>query len=255
MLGAAILGGPAPAAADALNPPNALSGTFGESDGIAQVVPGTGAMTYSIPFRLPEARGTAQPSLSLNYISGAGTGDAGQGWSLNLPSIERAPLAGMPKYLDPGDHESAEDRYSYGGHALTFICVVGGSPACPATEAAGVMPTFVNGWRHYRLQVEGTFERFFLSNDRRTWIVQRHGGELLEFGMPLTKPELTGPATDIQAGTTKVFRWNLVRQRDRHGDLNVIVYNWAGTTTGPRATNGLDHSRIATTRRSVADDS
>ena len=76
MLGAAVLSGPTPAAADA---PNGLSGTFGESDGSAQVAPGTGAMTYSMPFRLPEARGMAQPSLALGYVSGTGTGDAGLG--------------------------------------------------------------------------------------------------------------------------------------------------------------------------------
>ena len=230
MLGAAVLACPAPAAADA---PNGLSGTFGESDGSAQVVPGTGAMTYSIPFRLPEARGTAQPSLSLNYISGAGTGDAGQGWSLNIPSIERTPLAGAPKYLDPpasAAKEYLEDRYGYAGRALTFVCVVGGSPACPATEAAGDMPPWATGWRHYRLQVEGTFERFFLNSNRTTWIVQRRGGEILEFGVPITSPALTGPATDVQGGTSKIFRWNLARQHDRHGVLNTIVYSWAGTS-------------------------
>ena len=25
-----------------------------------------------------------------------------------------------------------------------------------------------------------------------------------------------------------VFRWNLARQRDAHGDLNTIVYSWVG---------------------------
>jgi hypothetical protein len=196
-------------------------------------------MTYTIPFRLPAARGTAQPSLSLGYVSGAGVGEAGVGWSLSLPSIERAPLAGAPKYLDPGSapeqaKQSAEDRYAYSGRPLTFICVVGGLPACPADEAAGLMPTWASGYRHYRLQVEGTFDRFFQSADRRTWIVQRRGGEILEFGVPITMAGLTGAATDVRFGTNSIFRWNLVRQHDRHGTLNTIVYSWTGTRPNAR---------------------
>ncbi len=230
-LGIALLGGDStPARAD--DPPNGLSGTFGENAGRPQVAVGTGAMTYEVPFQLPPARGAAQPGLSLHYTSGGGVGEAGVGWSLDLPAIERAPLAGAPKYRDPAsDTPADEDRYTYGGRPLTFLCIVGTTPCSSAAEAdvAGPGPAWANGYRHYRLQVEGSFERFFQKPDRKTWIVQRRGGEILEFGAPLTKPNVSPPSYDVSAGTTSVFRWNLVRQRDLHGEFNTIIYSWAGT--------------------------
>jgi hypothetical protein len=184
-------------------------------------------MTYVIPFELPRARGNSQPSLALQYQSGAATGEAGLGWSLLLPQIERAPLSGWPKYIDNGS-PVAEDRYTFNGQPLTFICTVGGEPACPHNEQLGPMPGWAHGFRHYRLQVEGTFERFFLSADRQTWIVQRRGGEILELGAPRTRPDLTGPAQDLEPGVG-VYRWNLARQYDLHGTHNLVVYRWAGT--------------------------
>jgi Salmonella virulence plasmid 65kDa B protein len=176
----------------AADPPNGLSGSFGESAGSAQVVLSSGAMTYGVPFVLPRGRGNAQPSLAIQYRSGAPSGEAGLGWSLNLPQIERAPLSGWPKYIDDGN-PMTEDRYAFNGQPLTFVCVVGGTPACPMNEQVGPMPTWAEGFRHYRLQVEGSFERFFLSPDRRTWMVQRRGGEIMEFGAPARAPILPAP--------------------------------------------------------------
>jgi hypothetical protein len=227
-LAALVLGGQA-GDVEAADPPNGLTGIFGESAGSARVVPSSGAMAYTVAFELPRARGNSQPSLALQYASGAGTGEGGMGWSLNLPQIERAPLSGWPKYIDNGVARD-EDRYTYSGQPLTFICVVGGSPACPANEQVGPMPSWANGYRHYRLLVEGTFERFFLSADRQTWIVQRRGGELLEFGAPLTRADLTGPGHDIDIGAG-VFRWNIVRQHDLHGIRNLVVYGWIGLSS------------------------
>ena len=109
------------------DPPNGLSGTFSESSGSPQVIPSSGAMSYAVPFDLPQGRGNSQLSLAIQYRSGAPTGEAGLGWSLTLPQIERAPLSGWPKYVDNGDAQ-AEDRYVFNGQPLTFICVVGGSP-------------------------------------------------------------------------------------------------------------------------------
>ena len=85
---ATVLGGDVGRAA-ASDPPNGMSGVFGQNGNSSQVVPGTGAMTYSVPFQLPAARGSAEPYLGLHYTSGAGTEEAGEGWSLGLPSIER----------------------------------------------------------------------------------------------------------------------------------------------------------------------
>jgi hypothetical protein len=209
-------------------PPEGISGQFAEtvvrsSGGV------TGSMSYSIAFDLPAARGDVQPDLTLTYGSDRGTGEAGEGWRLNNTSIERAPLSGWPKYSDLGTPES-EDRYEYGGRPLTFICTVGASGVdqtqCPASPAIGAMPAWAKGYRHYRLQVEGSFERFFLSPARDRWIVQKRGGATLEFGAPLTQPALASGSHDDDEKTGKTFRWNLVRVHDRHLKRNLIVYRW-----------------------------
>ena len=213
--------------ARATDAPYGLSGTSGEQLGVERVGQ-SGAMTYSIPFELPANRGSAQPSLGLSYASGARTGDAGVGWSLDLPSIERAPLSGWPKYIDDGTLQN-EDRYAFNGDPLTFICVVG---SCPSTEAVGPtvgMPE-VSGYRYYRRQIESGFERFFLSPDRSTWLVQLRGGGWLELGYPITRPDLVVSSPmdiDNSTPTPRAFRWNLAVQRDLHGDKNIVYYRWA----------------------------
>ena len=223
--------------------PDGVSGTYGETSGRGIVDESSGAMTYSIPFDLPAARGNAQPALALSYRSNSGTGEAGEDWWLSLPVIERAPLSNWPKYVDNGN-EAAEDRYTYSGQVLAFICTVGGTivSGCPAE--AGPMPAWANGYRHYRLRVDRGGERFFLDPSRQRWLVQQRGGQLMEFGQPLTQPALAAAAVDREpTAGNKVFRWNLARHYDLHGietaassgslglARNVIVYNWSQSAT------------------------
>lgn len=214
--------------AQATDPPFGLAGVAGESIASIHEVPSSGAMNWGATFDLPPNRGAAQPHLALRYASGARAGEAGWGWSLDLPSIERAPLSGWPKYLDNGNL-SDEDRYAFNGDPLTFICVVG---SCSGDAQLG--PTTgmaeISGYRYYRRQVESGFERFFLSPDRSTWVVQRRGGEILELGYPLTRPDLVMSSPidlDNSTPTSRAFRWNLAVQRDLHGDKNIVYYQWA----------------------------
>ncbi len=246
LLGALILIARSDALAEGAGPstPDGVTGTFGEASPQGAVDESTGAMGYSIPFQLPAARGDAQPSLSLHYRSNSGTGEAGEDWSLNIPSIERAPLSNWPKYLD-NNIDSGEDRYTYGGQPLSYVCTVGPENGC--RPEYGQMPAWALGYRHYRLRVDRTGERFFLDNTagtpRRRWLVQRRGGQIMEFGEAKTRPELAPPATDIDSSTNKVFRWNLARQYDLHGiesaassgvlgaARNLVVYKWSQSTT------------------------
>jgi hypothetical protein len=235
--------------------PEGISGTFGESTSTPSIDPATGAMTYTIPFALPVARGDAQPVLGLHYRSMSGTGEAGEGWSLGLPAIERVSLSGWPKYADSGDPGS-EDRFAYLGSVLTFVCTVGERDVvtgknlvCPAT--AGPMPAWAKGYRHYRQHVDTGGERFFLSPDRKTWIVQRKGGEILELGFPLTRPDLSGAAVDEERHLpyAPIFRWNIARQYDLHGieggvlgaarAKNLAVYTWTNFNPSVDAVDGI----------------
>nr|WP_256327749.1 RHS repeat-associated core domain-containing protein [Nitrosospira sp. Nl5] len=193
----------------------------------------TGAMTYNYSFNLPSARGRPQPTLALSYNSSTRDREAGYGWGLNLPVIERKPLSGNPCFKDDGtpivcgeyrgdasSHLSNEDhRYTFNGQPLVLICRLPGAqtptdPHCgddekphwkhvPDWGAAG------NGWLYFRLQVEGQFARFYLSKDRKYWRVQLKGGEVLEFG------DSSGYGVEhVSNNKNAILRWRLVRHLD-----------------------------------------
>jgi hypothetical protein len=57
----------------------------------------TGAAALSVPLPVTPARGMG-PELELSYLSSAGNGEAGLGFSLSLPSISRMTNRGVPDY-------------------------------------------------------------------------------------------------------------------------------------------------------------
>jgi RHS repeat-associated protein len=224
-------------------PGETAEGVFGEgTGGHGQPEPDskTGAMTWTYPFSLPAARGGPQPKLALSYNSSSHDREAGYGWGLDLPVIERKPLSGNPCF-DPdstgtpivcGEQRRdagaliSEERYTYNGQPLVFICQLPGD--CGDDEP---QPDWIsqNGWRYFRLQVEGQFARFYLSENRRYWRVQLKGGDLLEFGEP---PNSSSPGIEHAFGNKNAFlRWRLVRHSDAVHTLsgspfNYINYRW-----------------------------
>jgi RHS repeat-associated protein len=253
----AVLWVPRDAFAELPTGPDGVSGTYGEASGRGIVDESNGAMTYSIPFDLPAARGNAQPALVLHYRSNSGTGEAGEDWSLTLPVIERAPLSNWPKYIDNGN-KALEDRYTYSGEVLVFVCTVGGILSCPAE--AGPMPAWANGHRHYRLRVDRAGERFFLNSSRQRWLVQLRGGQIMEFGEPLTQASVAAAAVDREpTAANKIFRWNLARHYDLHGietaassgslglAKNVVVYRWTQSTTARNVLTDIFYTPPAAT--------
>ena len=236
-------------------PGETAQGVFGEgTTGHGQPDSKTGAMTWTYPFILPAARGRPQPRLALSYNSSSRDREAGYGWGLDLPVIERKPLSGNPCFTPNGtpitcgervdaigkplgsDELRSEERYTYNGQPLVFICQLPGSqtlddPDCgddlqPDWPSTNGWP---NGWRYFRLQVEGQFSRFYLSENRRYWRVQLKGGELLEFGEP---PNSRTPGIEHAFGNENaVLRWRLVRHSDAVHKVsgvpaNYIDYHW-----------------------------
>lgn len=218
-------------------PPDGVSGTFAPS-GEAGPIGSTGAFSTSVPIVLPAGRGGMQPSLGLSYNSLGSTGDAGEGWSLSVPSIQRSTLFGWPRYADNGTSNNLadEDRYTFGGQPLVYICTKGAN-CSENDEFWGRIPSTYQGYRYYRLQTDGSYSRFFLSPDRKRWIVQQRGGTIMEFGEPATRPELGAAAIDEEE-PGKFFRWNPVRAYGLHGARNLIVYVWA-PLIGPPITSCL----------------
>lgn len=183
----------------------------------------TGIATYTVPFAVPAGRGGVQPSLSLGYSSAGGHGVAGVGWDIGVPYVARQTDRGLPKYNDPpegGAFHPEQDRFAFnGGQELVPICLVAAG-ACSGALADEVMPTWANGWQYFRPRVEGSFQRFFWSPDHTTWRVEDRSGGHMELGVPLD-----GSGDDNALETNPddprlIFRWNIVRQYDAHGDPN-----------------------------------
>src|SRR5262245_52649039 len=57
-----------------------------------------GLMSYGVAFELPQGFAAATPSLGLSYSTGTGNSVVGIGWAMQVPSIERLTLRGLPAY-------------------------------------------------------------------------------------------------------------------------------------------------------------
>lgn len=232
-------------------PSETAEGIFGEgTGGHSQPEPDskTGAMNWTYPFSLPAARGGPQPKLALSYNSSSHDREAGYGWGLDLPVIERKPLSGNPCFTSDGEpivcgEQSSntsgtslltEERYTYNGQPLVFICQLqisegGKAPGCDdEDQPKNWFPS--SGWRYFRLQSEGQFARFYLSENRQYWRVQLKGGELLEFGEPPNDNTLSG-IEHAFGNKNAILRWRLVRHSDAVHTLsgspfNYINYHW-----------------------------
>ena len=144
--------------------------------------------------------------------------EAGYGWGLNLPSIEKRSLEGFAE----AGVDSRRPRYAYQGQPLVEICAVGGG--CPREASTTGHPDWAAGWRYYRLQVEGLFARFYMSPDGRTWRVQYKGGEILEFGRPIG--ETYGMPEAVEQKGSAITRWRPVIRRDLQHPNNVVLFRW-----------------------------
>jgi Salmonella virulence plasmid 65kDa B protein len=237
-------------------PGEMAEGVFGEGNtGHGQPDNKTGAMTWTYPFNLPVARGQPQPRLTLSYNSSSHDREAGYGWGLDLPVIEFKPLSGNPcfeingapiacwrqnlhdPHLNLADPLVSGERYTYNGQSLVFICQLPGSQKdCNPDRGTEPQPDLASSgwassrnWRYFRLQVEGQFSRFYLSEDRRYWRVQLKGGELLEFGEP-PNSGILGTEHPLE-NNNAVLRWRLVRHSDAvhkvsGAPVNYIDYRW-----------------------------
>ena len=142
--------------------------------------------TASYPVKLTVAPGVVnfQPDLTLTYNGGNANGPWGLGWKLNLPYIQRQTDEGLPNYDD------SVDRFIYSS----------GEKLIPLPDGS------------YRFENEGQFMRF-----RRL----ASGG--WEAQAPDGKRYVIGDSASAQVTNEYgIFRWQLERQVDTHG--NEIQY-------------------------------
>jgi RHS repeat-associated protein len=223
-------------------PTDSADGVFGEgTTGNGQPDNKTGVMRWSYSFELAKARGRPQPRLGLSYNSSSRDRDAGYGWGLELPVIEIRPLSGNPCFELDGtpvacwkknfphvtEDPNVAERYTFNGQPLVFICQLPApAVACEPNQKDEPQPDWTaNGkWRYFRLQVEGEFSRFYLSENRRLWRVQLKGGQLLEFG---ELADSVAPSIEPSSeNNNAVLRWRLTRQSDAVHPANFISYRW-----------------------------
>ena len=81
----------------AINIPDGPASIEGFGQGY-DVSPSSGLPSLSYPISVPPGRVGLQPSLSLNYEAGGGSGLYGLGWSMGAPSIELSLREGIPLY-------------------------------------------------------------------------------------------------------------------------------------------------------------
>lgn len=112
---------PLPAAMPLPSNPIAVGASVGYLPGSWDVSP-TGQFAYSIPLDVPTGRAGMQPSLSLEYSSGAGNGLLGVGWSLlGLSSITRCAKTLASDGVVKGVDYQSDDNYCLDGNKLVAI--------------------------------------------------------------------------------------------------------------------------------------
>ena len=212
---------------------------------LASVDVSTGAAQTSYPIQLETARGDAQPTLALTYNSSRGTGFAGTGWTLGVPSIARKGASALPLFTDPVvtglmtlSTDATSDDYLFDGRLLVPVCPV--SDGCDIGDGEQFPLVVINDttpWIYYRLEIDDG-SRYFFSPDHQTWLVQTPSGHMLSFGHPLDgqltdgieRPDQT-TITQIGGNPQAVFRWDLVRDTDASN--NTVFYTWTDNLSLP----------------------
>ena len=199
-------------------------GSIGGVGANVSVNPAMGGMSHSVGIEVPQGWPGLTPQVALGYSSMSGSGLLGIGWSMDMPSIERATMHRLPEY-------KASDEF-----------VAGGGDLLVKSGSVGTAPM-------YRSRIEGGFARYqwLDASDGKGgyWKEELPDGLVSYYGA-----DQTGKAIDAARVTTPdggVFRYMLVVTVDRYGHqlrykykktaqyplLDTIEYN-DDTTGAPR---------------------
>jgi RHS repeat-associated protein len=165
----------------------------------------TGDARLSLPIRIPRGRGAYSPSLSISYTSGGGNGWLGVGWDLALSKIEIDTRWGVPDYAGTGP------AYT---HASQARYLLDGAELVPTLDADGPRCADGSSGRRYHTRIEGAFAH-----------ILRCGAGVADFHFEVRDRDGTlfvyGNQTSGDAG---IFRWQLSRVTDVHGNTTRFVY-------------------------------
>ncbi len=156
----------------------------------------TGTSSYPVKFTAAPGRVGFQPELALNYNGGNANGPWGMGWELSIPSIQRRTEEGLPSYDD------AKDQFVF-SNGEKLVLLKDGS---------------------YRFENESTFMRFRRLPDDG-WEAHTPDGVRYLFGES-ENSRVTNPLG--------IFRWELARIIDPHGNEQRYSYLHDGAYAYPR---------------------
>jgi RHS repeat-associated protein len=194
----------------------------------------TGTGRFGVPLPISACRGT-EPSLSLEYDSGNGTGPLGMGWTTSVPNITRRTDKGIPQYADSAE----SDIFVLSGQE-DLVPELAQSP-----EGAWTRQTTQDGEYRvdaYRPRVEGLFARV----ERRTHLIT---GDV--HWRSITSDNITSyfgisPAARVANATnsSQIFRWLLEATFDALGHATFYEYK-AEDLTGVPVDDPSEASRRA----------
>ena len=174
------------------------------------VNPVTGAATLTIPLPLSPSRAGFQPTLTLDYDSGAGNGPFGVGWQVSLASITRRTDKGVPRYRDDAD-----------GLQTDIFILAGCEDLVPTGE-----PQARDGYRveRFRPRIETAFTRIERwtrrDNGIAHWRTLSRDNVLSLYGYD-EAARIAHPDDPAQ-----IFSWLICASLDDRG--NAIVYDYEG---------------------------
>jgi RHS repeat-associated protein len=170
-----------------------------------------GDARLSYPIEIPPGRAGMQPQLAIQYNSGGGNGWLGLGWDLSVPTITVETRWGVPRYLS--DKES--ETYLLNGEML--------SPTAHHDEFVDRVSN-----REYQPRIEGQFRKITRHGDNPKnywWEVVDKSGNSFFYGATQANPTVVPQSTVLTDDAGNIFRWQLLEQRDAHG--NTIKYQYS----------------------------
>jgi len=201
-------------ASSGANPQPVIPGSFNQD--LIKVDKNSGALNTVFPLDIPPGRNNLQPDLKLTYSSqDGGFGNIiGEGWSINIPYIERFNKTGIDKFYSTSSPQYFTSSLD-GELATTSVS----SNYVPRTE-------------------NGAFHKYVFSNN--SWVMTDKDGTQYTFGSAASSEQ------NDPNNSSNVYRWMLTEVRDTNDNYisyayfkdagqiypSSIVYTGNGSTDG-----------------------
>lgn len=182
-----------------------------------------GSANLQYPFEMPPARNGMQPQVALSYNSDGGSGWAGEGWDISIPSITVDTRWGVPRYNTTYESET----YLLNGQMLAMM---NGNEMTVAHRTDSVQR---QENRQFFMRQGGDFNLIVRKGNNPSnyfWEVTDRNGVKYTYGGD-ANAKLSGSYTDVNGNQRQVIaEWKLTRIEEPHGDFMVYEYEDKNTT-------------------------